>query len=432
MPTLHDIYKDLRQEIEPLPVVDCHEHHQLRGQIKDIIGFIASGYFEHDIISAVGEAEHRLIFDSERSLEERWPSFEQAYRAVRFTGYGRMNRYAMEHVFGSSEVTLSNLKAWSERIPDYSDPEQFESLMDAARVAARVTDNWAPIDKIVQGTYAPLPRQHLAISLPQFHNLSNLSSITRLCQAAGQSVTSLDEYLGMCRFIFEHWKERGAVCFKDQSAYERSLAYGMPTKSEAESVFNRLLTEPKSRVEWGRDAHALSDFLMHAFMRMAREMELPVQIHTGHMAGNYNDVSLANARYLRPLLEVHKEVRFDLFHANWPYDGDILFLVKNYPNVHLDFCWTHQVDPVYARNLMARAVMTIPHTKVFGVGSDVSGYQPHHTLGHVRLAKNVIAEALAELVFADHIDHEAALEIARGWLYENGRRFYRLPIKPLA
>jgi hypothetical protein len=32
------------------------------------------------------------------------------------------------------------------------------------------------------------------------------------------------------------------------------------------------------------------------------------------------------------LLDLHRDVRFDLFHANWPFDDELMFLVKNYAN----------------------------------------------------------------------------------------------------
>lgn len=43
--------------------------------------------------------------------------------------------------------------------------------------------------------------------------------------------------------------------------------------------------------------------------------------------------------HLLSVINDYKEVQFDLFHGNWPYMGEFLFLGKNYPNVHLDLCW---------------------------------------------------------------------------------------------
>ena len=52
----------------------------------------------------------------------------------------------------------------------------------------------------------------------------------------------------------------------------------------------------------------------------------------------------ANAAGLANVLMLHRDVRFDLFHANWPYSGEILFLAKALVgrkiNGHLDCIMT--------------------------------------------------------------------------------------------
>jgi len=57
------------------------------------------------------------------------------------------------------------------------------------------------------------------------------------------------------------------------------------------------------------------------------------------MAGIRNDIAKTNAVLMRPLLELYKDVKFDLFHGNWPYLGELLYLAKSYPNVAIDCCW---------------------------------------------------------------------------------------------
>jgi predicted TIM-barrel fold metal-dependent hydrolase len=161
---------------------------------------------------------------------------------------------------------------------------------------------------------------------------------------------------------------------------------------------------------------------------MAREFGLPVQIHTGHMAGIRNDVAKANARGLRSLVEIHRDVQFDLFHANWPYADDIVFLVKNYPNVAVDFCWTHIVDPLYSRRLLKQLVSSVPYTKIHGFGSDVGGAQPHIAWAHCAIAKENIASALADMVDDGYIQDQDALEIAEAWLFGNPNRFFDLKL----
>ena len=118
------------------------------------------------------------------------------------------------------------------------------------------------------------------------------------------------------------------------------------------------------------------------------------------MAGSFNRVAKANVRLFVPVLELHRDVKFDLFHGNWPYTGDLLFVAKNYPNVALNLTWLYVIDPIYAQQLLERAVMTVPHSKIHGFGGDHLD-MPERALAHLKLAKHVIAAALANLVESD-------------------------------
>jgi predicted TIM-barrel fold metal-dependent hydrolase len=227
-----------------------------------------------------------------------------------------------------------------------------------------------------------------------------------------------------CREAFGRMQARGAIGMKDQSAYDRTLAYDNAGRAEAEALFNRCMANPRSALGWP-EAKPLDDYLFHRFMEMAAELEMPVQIHTGHMAGIRNDIVKTNAIHLTPLLELHHDVRFDLFHGNWPYLGEYLFLGKNYPNVRLDLCWLHIIDPVYARNLLSEGLTALPHSKIHGFGGDY-GDNVLHAAAHLRVARDVIAAALAERVTAGWIDEDEAAQVAVDWLFNNPNEYFRL------
>jgi hypothetical protein len=160
-------------------------------------------------------------------------------------------------------------------------------------------------------------------------------------------------------------------------------------------------------------------------MRFARDLDLPVQLHTGHMAGIRNRVDKTNAAHLASVLELHRDVYFDLFHGNWPYLGDLLFLGKNYPNVALDCCWLHIIDPDYAAALLERSVLTLPHTKVHGFGGDY-GDVPEYVAGHLQIARENIAGTLAHLVERGWLDEGEAIQLAADWLFNNPNRTFKL------
>jgi hypothetical protein len=190
-------------------------------------------------------------------------------------------------------------------------------------------------------------------------------------------------------------KEKGIAALKDQSAYRRVIDYELPATADAERLFNKLLVDPRNQLAWP-EAKPLDDYLFHRFMRFAGQLDLPVQIHTGHLAQIRNRVDKANAAHFTPVLELYSNVRFDLFHGNWPYMDDLLFIGKNYPNAHIDLCWTYMIDPLYAKELLKRALVTIPHVKIHACGGDY--FSAPEFSAAVLGRREVIAAALAEMV----------------------------------
>lgn len=87
------------------------------------------------------------------------------------------------------------------------------------------------------------------------------------------------------------------------------------------------------------------------------------------------------------------------------------------------------IDPLYAQELLKRAVMTVPHVKIHGFGGDHFNV-PEFSVAHLALAREVIAGALAGLVEYGWLEEEAAIRMAADWLYNNPNRFYNLGLEP--
>jgi hypothetical protein len=428
------LYDRLLEGISRLPVIDCHEHlmgPSARPPYKEPIAALTFGYVASDLESAafgVPAREFQKLADPEVSTAEKWPTFERLWRATEHTAYARVTRLVLKEVYGEGQMTRAALDRVAEKLADRDEAAYFRSI-DGAGIQAMLVDvlGWIPggMGDFLSGKTTFPDKWRLLISLPGFHPTklawAELQGIGGLVD---RHITSLDEYLEAVYLVFQRAMEKGAVGIKDQSAYQRSLSYDLPPRADAERLFNRALADPLVGLGWP-ESKPLNDFLFHQYMRFARDLRLPVQLHTGHMAGIYNRVDKTNAAYLTTVLELHREVRFDLFHGNWPYLGDLLFLGKNYPNVALDLCWLHIIDPAYAIELVERGVLTVPHTKIHGFGGDY-GDVPEYVVAHLALARQNLAAALASLVESCWIDEEAALGLAKDWLFNNPNRFFGL------
>jgi uncharacterized protein len=439
------IFDRLLAQIADLPVIDCHEHAfaELFGpdgyarlpSPAEPIAALTNGYILGDFYNTGADhATCDLLQDSSVPTERKWPIFEALWPKVEHTAYGRVTKLVLRDHYGEPELSSDALHRVGEQLGP-RDPAYHAQIFGQANIRMALTDvlGWRPelMSRYLSGNLNLPPHMRLMFPLRLFHviqsdeaNAHDLDGVQKIGGWADRHVTSLDEFMEAVFIVLRKGKERGAVGLKDQSAYSRSLSYDVVPRCDAERLFNRLLVDPRNALGWP-EAKPLDDFLFHQYMRFARELNLPVQLHTGHMAGIWNRVDKADAGLLTQVLELHQGVRFDLFHGNWPEMGPLLFLGKNYPNVALDLCWLQIIDPLYAAELLRRAVVTIPHSKIHGFGGDYVD-APEYSAAHLTIAREVIASALADLVERSWLEEEQAVGVAADWLFNNPNRFFRL------
>jgi len=422
-------FEEMRGYLEGVPLMDCHDHNrEAEHRYNDPIDVVVNvcDYFIQDVLNASSQRDLDLITDAGRSVEERWPVLEKVWKRTRHTGYAQVVRRVLKHFYGVEELTLETLKSLEGRLLDLRDEKVYEGILEDAKIAVRLVDPGTDVEKVLDGSYTLWPRNRLVFRITSYHNVREYAQVEFVGKLFDRTITSLDEYLSCCAHLVQGAKAFGAVALKDQSAYTRTLAYGNPTRAEAEAVFNWIVEDPRRSAAYPEGVQALDDYLFHAFLRLARDAELPVQIHTGHMGGSLNDVTKANATGLRSVLELHRDVDFDLFHANWPYSGDVLFLAKNYANVRIDFCWANIIDPVYCQRMFVQALSSVPHTKIHAYGSDFGGLLADRAWAHASIARDNVAIALSEMVEMEYFGMEDAKEVARAWLFDNANAFFRL------
>jgi hypothetical protein len=430
---MDDLFSDLYREIEKLPVIDCHEHtvgpREELGK-KEPIASLIQGYVQSDLISAgISQKELDILNDDSVDTEKKWDIFEKFWKRIRFTAYGRVTRTIIEDLYGEKEISPESLMRIRDKLIQPT-RETYDSLLDRANIKLMLSDVLGDLDSLkrfIEGKFFDYNRIRFLFSLPQFHNnVRSFDFLQKVGSLLDRHITSLEDYLESVFELIKRAKERGVVGIKDQSAYIRTLDYQLVPRYEAEKLFNRILSDPRNSLGWP-ESKPLNDYLFHQFMNFAKELNLPVQIHTGHMAGIRNRIEKTNAVLLTNIFELYQDVKFDLFHGNWPYIGEILFLGKNYPNVHIDLCWVNIIDPIYSEELYSRAVLTVPHVKINGFGGDYFDV-PEYIVCHLKIARENMTRALVRLIKINWIDEDSAVEIARSWLFENPRSLFNLEV----
>jgi len=308
----------------------------------------------------------------------------------------------------------------------------YYEILEKANIKCRLvnilyshTEITSEIKNFIEGKHSLPLIDKLLIPLIMFHiPVRNKTAIEGIGKILDCNIKNLEQFLEVCFQIFKKMKEKGAIGMKDQSAYERIINFENVPFSEAEKLFNQIISDPKNSLGWP-EVKPLDDFLFHCFLDMAEELQLPVQIHTGHMAGIRGEIVKTNAVHLIPLFEKYRNVKFDIFHGNWPYLGELLFLAKNYPNVSINLCWVHIIDPLYTHQLLSHALLTVPHSKIHGFGGDYTDI-PEYSVAHLEIAKDTISSVFSEFVEKGWMDIEKAKEIIKDILFNNPNEFFNL------
>lgn len=426
-------FQEIRDFLDTVPVINTHEHYA--GETKpvdDVFEFLFHTYYKTDLMSAAFGSEHEVrsaIYDKSLSFDERYDLIEKFLLRSNKTSYFKALMAGIDVCWGFEEFNRENLRELQGKLKQ-RDETFYETQMDKHGIKAKIVDiiQAERLIEIVEKRDTAYSRYcRFAFTLPAFHKINTHSQIYSVQAYVDHKITCLDDYLVGFENLLKKSVEFGVLCLKDQSAYRRALNYENVTRMDAEQVFNRIISQPRD-IFSSEEVKPLDDWLFHHFMRLARKYDLPVQLHTGHLAGNYNDIRRTNAVNLIPLMELHSEVKFDLFHANWPYMDEYLFIAKNFPNAYVDLCWAQIIDPLYCIELMKRALVTLPHSKVMVYGGDAFSIEA--SIGYLMAARDNVACALAEMVDHRWVDVGEAKQIAADWFFNNPNEFFGLGFDP--
>lgn len=166
----------------------------------------------------------------------------------------------------------------------------------------------------------------------------------------------------------------------------------------------------------------LSDHMFHHVLALASEHGLPVQVHTGTLAGNRGLLDHTRPGLLHPLFIRYPRITFDLFHTGWPWTGEVAALAKMFPNVTADFCWMRVPSPAAARRTLDEMPETVSANKIPGFGEDDRYVEL--TCAHARMARAGIAEVPAAKMARGWCREKEAGETARAPLAENAARLF--------
>jgi len=439
MSRLEDITKDLRGYLDGIRMVDTHEHldteEEFIAEPADF-GRLFLHYANCDLISAGCPPQDILTVQSNRELgsSEKWRLIAPYWEYMRSTGYGRCLEIAIRDLYGLENLSADTVESLSEKMSRARRPGYYREVFDRAGIAVALwnrLDRLAPIPRMWSPDYdrtlfsQDLLAPFLMLDKQRLSCLHDYE-LEEWYQGWGRQILCLDDYLGAVEERFSAYASL-ASALKIPIAYFRPLVFSDRSRGEIEPWFNQLLNcgwERNVSLPSLEQLQAIQDFLVHFSLRQCAKYDLTVKFHTGLQEGNANTIRNSRASLLSNLFFKYPQVRFDIYHISYPYQEELVTLVKNFPNVSVDFCWMWIVNPAAGRRALSDFLDAVPANKIHGFGGDFIFIEGSY--GHAVMAKNNIARVLAEKVAEGSFSEERAHQVARWILRDNQINWFGL------
>ncbi len=410
----------IRSFVNEIRIIDTHEHLMLeeqRLQMADKIDFttLFSHYAKEDLISASNnKGLVELIYNTKYPVTDRWELLEPIYKATRTTGFGRIALIAARDIYGISDINKSTVEQLSDSMRSANKPGLYRSILkEKAKIDLSVLDMGH--QKFDTAFYRHVER------FSRFAMAGSASEIADVCKPYNMQPGNLAEYEEILRKAFKEGISSGMIAVKIAIAYKRILIFENVSKQKSEEVFSAIMNSKTLRPQ---DTKALQDYMFHRILDLAEEFNLPVQIHTGLLAGNGNVLTNSKPTHLVNLFMEYPDVDFILFHSSYPYGGELGTLAKNFPNVFIDMCWSYAISPSYSERYLHEWMETVPANKIMAFGGDYSFVEAVYA--HSVMARQVIAKVLIAKVRDRYMTEQEAKEIATMFLRENAIQILNL------
>ena len=409
---LSPLARELYDEIAAFTIIDAHEHLPPEARYLSF-GYsglnMFAGYLWHDLRSAgvPDEFVGMMREGGDRPVETWWPRIRPHWEHVRNTSYARALRITARDVFGIIAIADDTIGLFAEQVKADNTPGIYRrSLQERCRIERSICAIDDPADD------------------PRFPDDPGLKGITRFCpwggpdlpgrlrELSGRDIRTLDDAAQVAQETLLRDVAAGAIGFKLTVA-----DFGPPDAKAAETDLDQALR--------GTDASgplpALRDYLFDKCCDVAAESGLPVAVHTGY----WGDFRALDPKFMLGFAARRRDVRFDMFHLGAPMYRDAILIGKNLPNVTLNLTWCPIISQVQTKRALDEILDLVPLNKIIAFGGDYR-VCVQKVYGHLVLAREVVAAALAERIEAGDFDREEALRIARWWFHDNPARVYGL------
>jgi hypothetical protein len=420
-------YDRIREFIDALEIVDTHEHIQLPGDSADFYLLNDITYFTSDIVSSGAPSFDKLQKES-FDADKLWDQFGEYYNSSRATSYHEQFMHTLRILYDYDKPYLvkEDVKSLYDRmiVNNYRNyNEWFEFVFQKGKYKTMILDQyWDHFNTKIDTAHFRLVCNInslvlLAGEAAENKKIISAAGLLKLMNRDVLTAENLDAYINIVDSVLNIFKNRGAVCLKNTLAYSRTLYFEDVPYLEANTIYNKKSSpDPAERKK-------LEDFIWHHIVQQSIKLDLPIQIHTGYLAGNNSQLDNGQPMKLLNVLLKYPEARFSLFHGGYPWTGDFAAIGKNFTNVCLDLVWLPQISKTAAIRSLHEILDAVPYNKLMW-GGDVSRIDD--AIGSLELAKEVVATVLSERVARGWMTEDVAFDVAKRIFRDNAIEFFNL------
>ncbi len=402
--------RSLYDAMAEMEIIDCHEHlspetDRLNTDVDVFTLF--SHYTSADLrVAGMSQDDYRSLFDRDIPLPARWATFKPYFEQIRWGSYARAAILAARKFYDVDDINDQTYEMLSERIARANTPGIYQRVLgDTCHIRAALT----------QCSSTDLDCPILIPLMPIFFDTASWGALSgELCVAGGEANT-FDAYLDALEAYIIRTKAEGSVGLK-----MFSHPYSPLDRAAAESVFNALRDDPDMHLT---TPNPLNDYLVDRAIAIGTEHDLVIAVHTGY----WGDFRELDPLHMIPILQRYPDTKFDIYHLGYPWVRETLMLGKGFPNVWLNFCWTHIISQRFAVAGLDEAIDLVPMNKILIFGGDYS-LAVEKVYGHLVMAREDVAEVMARRLRAGLMTESQATDVIRQWFWDNPKELYKLDV----
>jgi len=403
----NNLAEELYEYGQNLKVIDAHEHFVSEPwHVKQYLSFFDYlAYTKHDLASAGSPDAYAPQPTSEEEAVELFARIKLYWQHVKYGSYSRPALLAIKKFHDCDDFTEESIIKIGKELNASNKPGLYDKIFELCKIEKILNQNVLNEEKAFVDK-----RFCYGIVCEHDYNTRLRAYFEKYPKG------SYDDFLDKFKADMDDELARGAVLQK----FFPDVFICPPDERAARAAFEdmRLCTSKDIK-----PAPVLSSTIAHARIKQCAEHGIVAAIHTG-VWGNTPRLS---PKHLFDVMEVYFKdgPSFDIYHMGIPYVRECAYLGKNYPLVHLNLCWSHNVSEQMTRSTIGEWLDIVPVNKVFGFGGDVCTL-PQHVWGQLHHALQNLAEAFAYRINIGRMDKDYAKEVLNLWMYENPKRVYKL------